>query len=164
MDYEVIEAVEKLLAPCASKYEVLPEHWIHGSDEDYDESESYCYDCAEKRIAELEKESPGNEYLIAGGYGSEGDSQAFCETCECPLDNSFTEYAAEQELDHFEEHGVDIECASDCYSFLQVIAAIGCDDDDLNVRIESAAKTILANAQGNNTVVSDFSRHDLSGS
>lgn len=147
MNHDLLRQVETLLAPCAAKYEVKSEHWIHGFDDDYDESESYCYDCAEKRIAELVKESPGNEYRIGGGYRSEGDSQAFCETCEAPLDNSFTTHAAHQELDHFEEHGLDLGNPCDCYSLLQVIAAEGCADSELNERIECMAVKVLEQIQ-----------------
>ena len=143
MDYNVINEVEKMVSPQAANYVVLPEYWIHGCDEDYDESESYCYECAEKRIAELALEDPDSEYLIAGGYGSEGDSQRFCEKCEAALDNSFTDYAAEQELDHFEEYGFDRSSPSDCYSLLQVIGATGCGNSEVNQRIEALAKKVL---------------------
>lgn len=132
--------IEKLIAPVAAKYEVLPEHWIHG----WDEGLSFCFDCATKKVAELLEEEPDGGYLVDGGWGSEGDSEASCETCQAALDNSFTTDAAEQALDYFEEHGFDETDPGDCYVLTKTIAAEGCDDSELNTRIEQLCSKILS--------------------
>lgn len=136
------DRVLDLISACADQYETEPEHWIHG----WDEGLSFCYECAEKKVAELLKEEPKADYLVDGGWGSEGDSQAFCETCHTALANSFTTFAAEQDLDHFEAVGFNIKSPDDCYALTQVIYAIGCADEKLNHRIEALCKKILDEA------------------
>ena len=136
---DVCSRVQMLIAPIAAQYETRPEHWIH----DWDEGLSFCFDCATKKVAELLAEEPEGDYIVDGGWGSEGDSLAFCETCSVALDNSFTDYAAEQEMDHFEEHDFDVTCPEDCHSLSNVIGAIGCGNDDLNKRIEALCQKIL---------------------
>lgn len=136
---DVISELQTLIAPCAEKYDVVPEHWIYG----WDEGLSFCFECAEKKVAELLTTEPEGDYLVAGGYGVEGDSQAFCETCTRALDNSFTEYAVTQELDHFEEYGFDLNSPDDCHAVLECTYAIGCGSDELNQRLEKLALKIL---------------------
>lgn len=101
------------------KISPVPEHWIGGADEGL----SYCRPCGEKEIKNLEKKNPGKEYTLDGGYRTEGDGQAFCETCRCHLDNSFTGYGCESELDHFDQYGFDVDNPSDCLSFQNILAA-----------------------------------------
>ena len=136
---DVISRLQDLIGPCASKYKVVPEHWIHG----WDEGLSFCFQCAEKKVAELLKEEPDEDYLVDGGWGSEGDSEAFCETCERALDNSFTDYAAASALDYFEESGVDLSDPSDCYVLLECIDALGSGNQELQQRLEKLAVSIL---------------------
>lgn len=102
-----------------SKISAVPEHWIGGSDEGL----SYCRPCGEKEIKKLEAKNPGEEYTLDGGYRTEGDGQAFCETCQCYLDNSFTDYACGSELDHFDQYGFDVNSPSDCHSFQNILLA-----------------------------------------
>lgn len=97
------------------------EYWIHGSDEGM----SFCLDCARKKVAELLAKEPDGDYCVAGGYGIEGDSTPFCETCQKMLSNSFTQCACECELDHFEESGFDPSSSMDCYSMERVIGSSG---------------------------------------
>lgn len=84
---DVISPLQKLISPCADRYDVVPEHWIH----EWDEGFSFCLECAEKKVAELLAAEPDEDYLVDGGWGSEGDSEAFCETCTRALDNAFTD-------------------------------------------------------------------------
>jgi|ERR1041384_177135 hypothetical protein len=140
---KLLSVVERLIAPIANRYETKPEHWIHG----WDEGLSFCFECAEKKVAELLTQEPDGDYSVDGGWASEGDSQAFCETCQCALDNSFTTYAAEQEMDHFDEFGFDPSSPHDCHAFAEVIAAVGCGNPDINRRIERMAATILTQIQ-----------------
>lgn len=139
----VISQLQTLIAPCAAKYEVVPEHWIH----DWDEDLSFCFECAEKKVAELLAEEPDGDYMVDGGWGCEGDSQAFCETCQCALDNSYTEYAVKQELNHFEKYDFNLESPDDCHAVLECTHAIGCGNDELNKRLGKLAKTILEKAK-----------------
>jgi hypothetical protein len=132
---DVISDLQKLISPCAEKYDVVPEHWIHG----WDEGLSFCFECAEKKVAELLAAEPGEGYMVDGGWGSEGDSEAFCETCTRALDNSFTDYAAATVLDYFDEDGFDIESPSDCHALLECAYALGSGDEELEQRLEKTA-------------------------
>lgn len=143
IERDVISDLQKLIAPCAAKFETVPEHWIHG----WDEGLSFCYECAEKKVAELLAAEPDEEYLVDGGWGAEGDSQAFCETCHRALDNSYTDYAAEQELDHFEEYGFDLNSPDDCHAVLECTYAVGCGNEEVNQRLEKLARSILEKAK-----------------
>jgi len=114
--------LEKLFNDCAEGIEEHPEHWIAGCDGGL----SYCYECAAKEVARLSKENPDEEYSIDGGWGDcDGDSQAFCEDCGKLLNNDFTQYACETEVEHFLEHGFDIDNGYDCLSMSKVISSSG---------------------------------------
>lgn len=136
---------EKLIRQSAARYEVQPEYWINGDDD----SLSYCYDCAVKRVAELQAMvSPADpetaeEYHVGGGYGWDDDSRAFCETCQTPLDTTFTDYGCEQELDYFEEDGLVLTSAEDCYSFELILATCFWDGHETE-RINAVAAKALA--------------------
>ena len=139
---DVMSQLQDLITPCAEKYDTVPEHWIHG----WDEGLSFCFECAEKKVAELLAAEPDEDYLVDGGWDSEGDSQAFCETCGRALDNSYTEYAVKQELDHFEEYGFDLNSPDDCHAILECTYAIGCGNEEINQRLEKFAKSVLEKA------------------
>ena len=113
--------LEKLFDDGAARVDEWPEHWINGADEGI----SYCYECAGKEVERLTKENPGDEYFIDGGWGTEGDSQAYCETCGHILDNSFTQCACRGEVDHFLEYGFDINSDVDRLSMSKVIMSAG---------------------------------------
>lgn len=100
-------------------------------------------ECAEKRIAELLAEEPDADYMLDGGWGIEGDSQAFCETCGRPLDNSYTDYAVEVELDHFEKHQFDLNSPDDCHAVLECTYALGTGHTALQQRLTKLAVSIL---------------------
>ena len=56
---QLLEKLKEIIYPVAELYEVESEYWINGDDE----SESFCYDCAIKRIAEIEHfEENGFDY------------------------------------------------------------------------------------------------------
>ena len=141
-DKDVISRLQDLISPCAAKYDVVPEHWIRG----WDEGLSFCFECAKKKVAELLAAEPDEDYLVDGGWGSEGDSQSFCETCGRALDNSYTDYAVEMELDHFEEYGFDINTPEDCHAVLECTYALGSGNDELQQRLERLALSILQKA------------------
>lgn len=133
------DLIEKLVYANATKFETKPEHWIHGSDE----SESYCRDCAEKEIERLSAESPEEEFILDGGWGEENDSQPFCATCGAALRSSFTTYACESELDHFEDQGFDLDSPSDCYSMERIMGSVGFLDDELTPRIRNVIRLAI---------------------
>jgi hypothetical protein len=142
-EQDVISDLQTLISPCAARYDVVPEHWIHG----WDEGLSFCFECAEKKVAELLVAEPGEDYQVDGGWGSEGDSEAFCETCERPLDNAFTDYAAATVLDYFERDGFDINSPSDCHALLECTYALGSGNEELQQRLERLAGAILQKAK-----------------
>jgi len=117
------EWLEKVFSVGAECVEEFPEHWIAGGD---DSGLSYCFVCAEKEVARLSKKYQTEEFVVDGGWGDYiGDSQAFCEDCGKLLDNDFTQYACEMEVDHFLEDGFDFECGDDCLSMSKVISSAG---------------------------------------
>ena len=61
------------------------------------------------------EKNPDGDYEVDGGFGVEGDSTPNCETCGKTLENSFTNSACEEELQHFMEYGVD-----DDYDYLSL--------------------------------------------
>lgn len=124
--------ITDLVYPNAAKFTVEPEHWIGGDDE----SRSFCHECAEKEIANLEKAHPDEEYILDGGWGCESDSQPFCETCGKALSASFTTYACESEIDHFEDSGFDIDSPEDCYSMERIMGSCGFYEAELTPRIK----------------------------
>lgn len=96
------EALREWLLPSLDRKPAVPMHWIRGSDQGI----SWCSPCANKEIRRLKKEHPGKEFYLDGGWATEDDSQQFCEGCSRELDNTYTDYAIESELDHFEENGI----------------------------------------------------------
>lgn len=104
-----------------------PEHWISGGvgNHDHDESLSYCWDCATKEIARLKQDEPSGEWVVAGGYGNEGDSTPFCEKCHVRLENTLTRYGCREELRHFLANGFDPDSGDDCCSMAAVVDARG---------------------------------------
>ena len=112
--------VEAAIAKVSARVEAYAEHWIIGTDD----GGSYCGECCEKELARLCKCSPEGDYEVDGGWGdTESDGQSFCETCGKLLSNSYTDYACESELDHFEEHGFDITAPLDCDSLERMLGS-----------------------------------------
>lgn len=62
----------------------------------------YCLDCAIKENVE------NPSWQRDGGFDTESDTVLFCNSCKKPLSHTLTEYGAEQELIHYEEHGLDL--------------------------------------------------------
>jgi hypothetical protein len=114
-----IEKLNALFDAGKAQSDELPEYWISG--EDYNEGESYCYSCAEKKIKELKKKKRRGEWIISGGYRIDSDSTPFCETCGCLLDACLTDEGAEEEIDHFTTYGFDQMSADDCRAMWEVI-------------------------------------------
>lgn len=110
-----------IFAECCAKVETLPEHWIGG----HDEGLSYCPKCAENKLAELMAAKPDEEYEVDGGWGIEGDGLATCETCCVVLRNSYTQYACEENVRRFEEHGFDPTSPLHCFEMEAVISSSG---------------------------------------
>lgn len=146
VDTEVIsldtvrEQLYNLITPVAAKYETKDEHWINGWDEGF----SYCRECAEKEITELQRQHPNEEFSLGGGWGSEGDNEAFCETCHAPLDNSFTDYGAEQAMEHFSEYGFNPTSPCDCYVLLNVLGAARWEGGDLSEQLHALARKAIS--------------------
>jgi hypothetical protein len=134
---QLLEKLKEIIYPVAELYEVESHYWIQGDDE----FGSYCYDHAQEKITELEKEFPDDEFQLDGGWRIDSDSQAFCETCGIALDNGFTDYCSRTEIEHFEENGFDYTNPSDCYSLTQILNSFeGTDEED---RIYKLATSIV---------------------
>jgi hypothetical protein len=108
-----------LLLPAASKCKTEPEHWVHG----HYEAESFCLECCEKKVEALLMKKPGADYCVDGGWGIEGDSIPFCETCNALLENSLTDYGSLEELGYFHRDGCSLKSPLGCYSLSKAIEA-----------------------------------------
>lgn len=78
-------------------------HWIDARKVDGDDGSHYCYDCACKKVEELNAKNPEHDYYVDGGSGfySE-DCPRVCGTCGEDLDCGLTHAGRNYELDHFE--------------------------------------------------------------
>lgn len=120
--------------------ERLPCHWIGGTGDvkrfPYDGATDFCRECAEAAIAEFYEEHPdqrGDEddeptLFLDGGWNTEHDSPPYCEVCGDALDGSLTEYAVDQELEHFEEHPADLDYPGEWAVLANALENL--DDDD----------------------------------
>lgn len=78
-----------------------------------DADSEYCNSCATAIAQE-------KGWQKDGGWEWETDAPVFCARCEAPLDYTLTDYGAEQELEHFEAHGVDPDSDLDRYSLARI--------------------------------------------
>lgn len=117
--------VSEIIDPVALRANAVPEHWIGGADQGF----GWCRQCAEKEVRRLKKADPTGEYYVDGGWSTEGDSQAFCEGCQRTLDNSFTTYACEAEIDHFRDNNWSLS-PLDCLSLQNILGSYGWDDPE----------------------------------
>ena len=102
--------------------ESQPEYWINGADEGL----SYCLECCEEKVKQLQQEQPDQEFFVDGGsYSAEGESVASCMQCGKILENSLTNDGCEEEIDYFLEEGFDIESEIDCYTMTLIIESQG---------------------------------------
>jgi hypothetical protein len=131
----IVQRLEDLIRPRAAEFDVKNLHWIHG----YDESLSYCRECAEKEVAKLLKEEPDEDYFVDGGWGSEVESYPTCEECYCVLDGSFLDSLCSEEL-YYLEQDFDINNPENCHILWQILLN---NTDSLAKRLEFFAyKTV----------------------
>lgn len=128
--------LEEIFYHGAEKVYEAPEHWIRGDSDYIDSSESYCYDCAKKEIARLEKEHPDDEFILDGGWDIDGDYTPFCKTCGQLLSNNFTQAACNEELFHYLRYGFNPMSAMDCLSLYKVLMAITWDTFDRLIGVQ----------------------------
>lgn len=109
----------------ASKADVQMPFWfIHNAG---DEDGTFCFDCGEKRRAQLiknhkdDKDVLSNLVFLDGGYSMECDSCSHCATCGQLLQYSLTDYGCESEWDHFRENGIDVSSSSVAYHIQRLL-------------------------------------------
>lgn len=114
--------LENWLCEGAKNVETWPEHWFNEGEPSF----SYCYDCA---LVEKDRLNDANfshdEIRIDGGWGSEGDGPAFCETCGRRMENSLTTEGCKMELDHYHREGFDVSSDQARYDMFEVISSMG---------------------------------------
>ncbi len=103
-----------LIEPLANRCKVKPLHWINGAEDGV----NYCNVCAGKRVRKLHKQEKPDAFVDGGGNFEETGPK-FCDTCGVVLDCSYTDRAVKEELDHFEEYG--IEGSTNAYSALNML-------------------------------------------
>jgi hypothetical protein len=110
-----------------------------------DEGISYCYDCAQRRLAELQpSEDQEAFYELGGGGWPEEDGQEYCETCRAPLAVVYTDYGVQQMLCSFEDDGLKLSVDEDCYIMQRVLHGITPDDTVTVQRVEQLAVKCLS--------------------
>lgn len=74
---------------------------------DHDDGEDFCWDCAEKRVSEINASKPKHPAFVDGGWSEsrEKDGHAACVTCGKTLMHSLTQYGLEEEIEHFRSDG-----------------------------------------------------------
>ena len=88
-----VRAVVRQLERVASASEIPYPHWLGG--DDADQGESYCFDCANKKVVGGEAE------FVDGGWMQDNDGCCHCEDCGRLLDYTLTDYGVKEELSHF---------------------------------------------------------------
>lgn len=135
---EGIDFFLKLLCKKASeKYEKNADdiHWITGRD--YDQSISYCYQCAKKEVEILNQgiNDESEKYIIEGGWGTENDHPCFCQKCGKPL---LFDFCGDVDL---ELKNLDFKHESDLYILNQILSQ---DDEDAQKVIRHFAREAFA--------------------
>lgn len=121
---EGVDAFLKVICEKASeKYEKKSDniYWITGRG--YDQSLSYCHNCARKEVEALNQEiGKGYEkYIADGGWGVEDEHPCFCEKCGKPL---LFDFCGNVDL---ELPNLDLRHESDLYILNQILSQ---DDED----------------------------------
>lgn len=101
-------------------------YWITGRG--YDQSLSYCYNCARKEVEALNQEigKGYEEYIVDGGWGVEDEHPCFCEKCGKPL---LFDFCGNVDL---ELPNLDLRYESDLYILNQILSQ---DDEDVCIFI-----------------------------
>lgn len=118
---EGVGAFLKVICEKASeKYEKKSDniYWITGRG--YDQSLSYCHNCARKEVEALNQEiGKGYEkYIVDGGWGVEDEHPCFCEKCGKPL---LFDFCGNVDL---ELPNLDLRHESDLYILNQILSQV----------------------------------------
>lgn len=110
-------------------------YWITGRG--YDQSLSYCYNCARKEVEALNQEiGKGYEkYIVDGGWGVEDEHPCFCEKCGKPL---LFDFCGNVDL---ELPNLDLRYESNLYILNQILSQ---DDEDAEKVIRYFAREAFA--------------------
>ena len=110
-------------------------YWITGRG--YDQSLSYCHNCARKEVEALNQEiGKGYEkYIVDGGWGVEDEHPCFCEKCGKPL---LFDFCGNVDL---ELPNLDLRYESDLYILNQILSQ---DDEDAEKVIRYFARKAFA--------------------
>ena len=128
---------------------VYPEentHWIGGSDDldIYDEGNSYCASCCQKRVNEINAEIQKFKHtaFVNGGWVTREETPQFCEDCGKPLAYELVD--GREELEHFAEHAenINLKDGQVCYELYQVL---DCSRIGETPFVEAEAKAKLLN-------------------
>ena len=121
----------------SEKYEKKSDniYWITGRG--YDQSLSYCHNCARKEVEALNQEiGKGYEkYIVDGGWGVEDEHPCFCEKCGKPL---LFDFCGNVDL---ELPNLDLRHESDLYILNQILSQ---DDEDAEKVIRYFAREAFA--------------------
>ena len=96
-----VDLLASLIAPLANRAVVEPHYWLRN-----DAGRSFCRKCGEKKVRQINKDCREKNENLDGGWDTEEDGPAFCDTCGVILDCTYTDHAVRDEIDHFSEYGI----------------------------------------------------------
>lgn len=96
-----VDLLASLIAPLANRAVVEPHYWLRN-----DAGRSFCRKCGEKKVRQINKDCREKNENLDGGWDTEEDGPAFCDTCGVMLDCTYTDHAVRDEIDHFSEYGI----------------------------------------------------------
>lgn len=119
----LVDNAKKILEPKTPKLSLDYPYWISHKPNGYalnDEEGEYCYECAKKKVEELNNKHTDVISIIDGGWGGyESDSPLFCRTCSKMLEYHLLN--PEQEIAHFLTAKIDLSCQTQCYEINRVL-------------------------------------------
>jgi hypothetical protein len=124
-----VSAVIDWLRPFARPVETQAENvrWIAARNiRATDQAEDWCTACARAEVERLNDLNPEHEYVVDGGWGSPADCPPACCKCGITLKGEFTEYAIEEEVEHYSNHAVGLRgkyAAERAFRFIQVLTS-----------------------------------------
>lgn len=149
-DFELSRAVKALAAPVKDSNP----HWIctpHGEYET-NSGNDWCVTCGHFMFRHLRGKDRrhAHDYFFDGGSRIESDHHLFCAHCGCWLRVSLTDYAVEEELTHYREHGVGHD-ANAAYAIDLLMSAASWGGPHV-VEITDLARQLIANAEAREAV------------
>ena len=128
------DAISNILADYDTA-DVRPHHWMHNHPDGA--AESYCDECIDKAVDAERKKYPDDDIQSDGGYDTpESEGVQCCEICGKLVEYNLLESGIREEVDHFEEHGFDLNKPRHAHELERIfVEADYIEDADLKDRV-----------------------------